>query len=145
VTCFSVPGKIETRKKAPYDDLGYTVRRRGLARRDLCDLAAAAADTRRALALYEGGPPQRPAEWFELACCHALLADLAGRDGSGVATADASSEAEAAMALLTRAAGMGYRGAALYRTESALDRLRRRDDFGLLMMDLAMPADPFAR
>ena len=30
------------------------------------------------------------------------------------------------------------------RTEPALDVLRGRDDFRLLMLDLAMPADPFA-
>ena len=30
------------------------------------------------------------------------------------------------------------------RTEDALDPLRGRDDLKLLMMDLAMPADPFA-
>jgi hypothetical protein len=31
-----------------------------------------------------------------------------------------------------------------YRTEDALEPLRGRDDFRLLMLDLAMPADPFA-
>jgi len=29
------------------------------------------------------------------------------------------------------------------RTESALDVLRSREDFGLLMMDVAFPVDPF--
>ena len=56
---------------------------------------------------------------------------------------EAASEADAAMALLRKAAGMGYRGADAYRTEDALDPLRGRDDFRLLMMDLAMPAEPF--
>jgi hypothetical protein len=32
-----------------------------------------------------------------------------------------------------------------YRTEDALDPLRGRDDCQLLLMDLAIPADPFAR
>lgn len=139
------PEGIKAPKANPQDHSGYTLRRRGLARRDLGDLAGAADDTRRALALYEGGRPQRAEEWFELACCHALLADLAGRGDSGVATSEASSRAESAMALLSRAAGMGYRGSSPYRRESALDPLRRRDDFRLLMMDLAMPTDPFAR
>ena len=40
---------------------------------------------------------------------------------------------------------MGYRSRHAYRTENALDPLRGRDDFRLLMMDLSMPADPFAR
>ena len=39
---------------------------------------------------------------------------------------------------------MGQRSLGAFRTEDALDPLRGRDDFRLLMMDLAMPADPFA-
>jgi hypothetical protein len=49
------------------------------------------------------------------------------------------------MDLLRRAVGMGYRSRDAFRTEAALGPLRSRDDFQLLMMDLAMPADPFAR
>jgi hypothetical protein len=45
---------------------------------------------------------------------------------------------------LRRAAAMGYRNPAAYRYEPALAPLRGRDDFQLLMMDLAMPAAPFA-
>jgi hypothetical protein len=48
------------------------------------------------------------------------------------------------MAVLRQAVAMGYCNPDAYRTESALDPLRDRDDFRLLMMDLAMPADPFA-
>ena len=47
------------------------------------------------------------------------------------------------MDLLRRAVGMGYRNLDAYRTEDALDPLRDRPDFRLLMMDLAMPAEPF--
>ena len=49
------------------------------------------------------------------------------------------------MALLHQAVAMGYRSADAYRNEDALDPLRDRPDFRLLMMDLAFPADPFAR
>ena len=62
-----------------------------------------------------------------------------------MSAAEAEDEADRAIAALFRAAGMGYRDARARRTESALDPLRSRDDFRLLMMDLAMPADPFAR
>ena len=72
------------------------------------------------------------------------LAGLAGTAGSGVSAAEAASEADAAIALLKKAVAMGYRIADAVRTESALDPLRDRPDFRLLMMDLAMPADPFA-
>jgi len=125
--------------------LASSIRRRGLARRETGDPAGAAADARRALALYDGSSSRSGEEWFETACCHAALAGQALRDGSGVAAAVAASEAETAMALLSRAVTMGYRNPDTYRTDSALDPLRRRPDFQLLMMDLVMPAEPFAR
>jgi hypothetical protein len=40
---------------------------------------------------------------------------------------------------------MGYRSLDAYRTDDALDPLRGRDDFRLLMLDLAFPAETFAR
>ena len=49
------------------------------------------------------------------------------------------------MALLYRAVAMGYRNRHAYRTEDALDPLRDRPDFQALLLDLAFPADPFAR
>jgi eukaryotic-like serine/threonine-protein kinase len=125
--------------------LATSLRRRGLARRETGDPAGAAADARRALLLYGGLPSRSGAEWFETACCHAALAGLAGRDGSGVSAAAAASEAEKAMALLSQAVTMDYRSAAVFRAESALDPLRNRPDLRILMMDLAFPAEPFAR
>ena len=62
----------------------------------------------------------------------------------GVSSGEASSEAEKATALLAKAVTMGYRNPHPYRTDSALDPLRNRPDFQLLMMDLAMPTRPFA-
>jgi hypothetical protein len=47
------------------------------------------------------------------------------------------------MALLGRAADAGLRNLASYRTESALDPLRLRPDFQLLLLDLAFPSEPF--
>jgi hypothetical protein len=40
---------------------------------------------------------------------------------------------------------MSYRSPDIFRTEDALDPLRDRPDFRLLLMDLAMPAEAFAR
>ena len=48
------------------------------------------------------------------------------------------------MELLRRAAAMGYRNANAFQAESTLASLYHRGDFRLLMMDLAMPAEPFA-
>ena len=67
-----------------------------------------------------------------------MLASLAGQAGT------AALEADRAIALLRKAVAQGFRRAETFRTEPALDLLRGRPDFGLLMMDLAMPADPFA-
>ena len=48
------------------------------------------------------------------------------------------------MDLLRRTVGMGYRNRDAFRTEAALGPLRGREDFRLLLLDLAMPAEPFA-
>ena len=53
-------------------------------------------------------------------------------------------EADPAMDQLRRAVGMGYRNRDAFRTEDALDPIRARRDFRLLLDDLAFPADPFA-
>jgi serine/threonine-protein kinase len=124
--------------------LAYSSRRRGLALGDLGERAGAAADGRRALTLFDGLPSRSGEEWFETACCHAALLGLAGRDGAGVSAAEGEEEATRAMGLLLKAVGLGYRDANGFRTESALDPLRARADFQLLMMDLAMPAEPLA-
>jgi len=111
----------------------------------LGDVTGAASDTRRVLELYEGLPARSGLEWFETACCHATLAGLARRDNSGVPADQGVVEADKAMALLMKTVNIGFRDNAALRTEPALDVLRRRPDFQLLMMDLAMPADPFTR
>jgi hypothetical protein len=88
-----------------------------------------------------------PSPWnlFETACCHAALAGLAGRAGSGISAAEGSEEAIRAIGWLRRAVGVGYRNANEVRIESALDPLRSRDDFKLLMMDVAFLAEVFAQ
>ena len=125
--------------------LAGSLRRRGLARRELGDPAGAAADARRALGLYDGLPSRTREEWYETACCHAALATLAGQPGAGISAAEGNEEAARAMDLLHKAVEMGYRDANAFRTESALDPLRDRDHFKVLMMDLAFPAEPFAK
>ncbi len=49
------------------------------------------------------------------------------------------------MTQLHDAVGQGYRSPDAYRNENALDPLRGRADFRLLIMDLVMPSEPFAR
>jgi eukaryotic-like serine/threonine-protein kinase len=66
---------------------------------------------------------------------------LSGRIGE---ESDRAPAQDGAMDLLRRAISMGYGDIELLRTGPALDSLRDRDDFRLMMMDLEMPADPFA-
>jgi serine/threonine-protein kinase len=125
-------------------DLAGSLCRRGRARGDLGDLAGAAADARRALAIWDKLPTRSGQEWFETACGQAALASLAGRDGSGVAALEGPDRADRAMNRLRKAVDGGYRNLDAFRTEPALDPLRSRDDYRLLMMDLAFPTEPFA-
>ena len=120
------------------------MRRRGLARRDLGDPAGAAADARRALAIFDGlaSRSRRGVVRDRLLPCR--LAGLAGVAGSGVSAGRAAPEADAAMDLLHQAVAMGFRNADAFRTEAALDPLRDRarlpaDDDGP-----AMPDDPLS-
>ena len=62
---------------------------------------------------------------FFRACSHAGLAGVAGRPGSAASTAEATNQAETAMALLRQAVLMGYRNPDAYRAESALDPVPR--------------------
>jgi len=94
--------------------------------------------------LYEGLPFRSGEEWYELACRHAALASAAGREGSGISAGDGEADADKAMTLLHKAVAQGYRNADAMAKEVALDPLRDRADFRLLMMDLAFPGRPFA-
>ena len=58
---------------------------------------------------------------------------------------EGAEEANRAIALLRRAIAKGYHNADEVASEPALRPLRDRPDFRLIMMDLAMPSDPFAR
>jgi hypothetical protein len=49
------------------------------------------------------------------------------------------------MGSLHQAATMGYSNATAIRNQPRLDPIRARPDFHVLMMDLAFPAEPFAR
>jgi hypothetical protein len=136
---------VETHPEVPVYrvNLGETFLRLGQVRCDMQDLAGAAAAWRRACAQYHGNKSLSEEHTFFLACCHAGLAGLAGRPGSGVTAAQGAEQAEKSMSVLRQAVSMGYRNPDAYGTESALDPLRNRDDFRLLQMDLAFPAQPF--
>jgi eukaryotic-like serine/threonine-protein kinase len=124
--------------------LGEALLRRGQARLAVGDPASAAADWRRAVATFEAMPPRDPEAAFVEACCHAMLAGAASRASSALPPGDGLIEAGRALSILRQAVAIGFRSTRRYRTEPALEPLRDRDDFRLLMMDLAMPDRPFA-
>jgi eukaryotic-like serine/threonine-protein kinase len=111
---------------------------------DLDNLAGAATAWKRVCVLYDGIKSLSGEHTFFRACCGAGLARLAGRPDSGVLSEEMD-QAEKAMAVLRLAVTMGYTNSDAFRTESALDPLRNRADFRVLVMDLAFPAQPFAR
>jgi tetratricopeptide (TPR) repeat protein len=125
--------------------LACSIRRRGLILSDLGDPVGAAADARRALGLCDVPPPWSVSELFETACCHAALAGLAGATGSSVSRGQRQAEADQAIEQLCKAVGMAYRNLDAPSTETALDPLRNRPDFQLLLMDLAFPAESFSK
>jgi serine/threonine-protein kinase len=96
---------------------------------------------RKAIALWEASSKIEPATQFRLACTHALMSQVAANTRPGLA----ATEADRAMAALERAVSAGYRDPKMFATESDLEPVRQRDDFRRLMLDLAMPADAFAK
>ena len=76
---------------------------------------------------------------YNKACVLAQISKLSGPHAEGRAAADR------AMRVLRQAVAAGYYNAAHMAKDPDLDPLRSRPDFQILMMDLAFPADPFAR
>ena len=116
---------------------------RGLARLALGDPAGAAADIRQAAALYDSLPS--PAGGF-CSCPRVPTPRWRAwpvRPDRACSAEERRSEADRAMALLHQAVAMGYSNVNAYRNQDALDPLRDRDDFRLLIADLVMPAEPF--
>jgi hypothetical protein len=117
-------------------DLAKSSWRRGLALVELGDIAGAAVVARRALKVSDGLRSRSGLHIFETACCHAVLAGLAGRAGSGVSAAEGDAAAARAMESLRQAIANGFRNTNLLCIESALDSLRDRADFKQLMAEL---------
>jgi serine/threonine-protein kinase len=107
--------------------------------------AEAAAAIRQAVRILGRFVTWSPIDLYNLSCGHAQLARFAVTSGSGMTSADGRAEADRAMQWLRSAIAAGYRNVALMQRDHDLDPLRPRDDFQALMMDLAMPDDPFAR
>jgi serine/threonine-protein kinase len=107
--------------------------------------AEAAKASREAGAILERLSVLEPIDCYNMACHNATLAGIAIAPGSGMTAAEGQADAERAMQWLHRAVARGYRNVALMQRDHDLDPLRSRDDFRLLMMDLAMPDAAFSK
>jgi hypothetical protein len=86
--------------------------------------------------LAEGG--------VHMACCLALRIPLASASRTASEVEDARRYGDQAMQALRRSVAGGFKTREIFRTSPDLEPLHDRDDFQMLLMDLALPADPFA-
>ena len=121
------------------NDLGYSHAYRGWAHVQAGHPAEAAADLRRAVALWARGPATHPEMRFERSRALALLAGLGSNAKSGVAAAEAAAFADQAVAALRDAVGAGWAQRSKLK-EPDFDPLRPRDDFRQLVKELEAKA-----
>jgi serine/threonine-protein kinase len=125
--------------------LAYSLSCLGAARQATGEPAEAAALFRGAVELWEGVETLTYLDSFDFACGRARLASLASEPNSGISAQEAIHQADEAIRLLSRAVAGGFRNPMVFHAERDLDALRDREDFQLLLMDVAMPAEPMAR
>ena len=123
-----------------------SLRRIGTALQAFGRPADAVAYYRRSIAILEGLKKPRALDFYDAACCHSLIAGAATQAGSGVSADEGSAEGERALAGVRQAFAAGYSNVVWVLTgDSDLKPIRSRPDFQAQMMDVAMPAEPFAR
>jgi eukaryotic-like serine/threonine-protein kinase len=125
--------------------LADSVRRHGIVLQKCGRPAQAVSAYREAIAVGEGLASPSPWDIYCLACSQSLLSGVAIDAGSGLTAAVGQVEADKAILSLHRAVAAGWRRPDQMRVDSDLDPLRSRPDFQMLMLDLAMPVEPFAR
>ena len=130
------PADVDTRT-----GLAASLLRSGQVRRATGDASGAAADWRRAIALYEGLPPRSSDVAVFEAGCHAMLSGLAEHRRLRFDGVRQEQVKPTALAILRAALAAGFRTPALA-TEAALAPLRTRPEFPLLMMDADLSARP---
>ncbi len=94
----------------------------------------------------ENFPSLEPKDWLSLAALYSQASGEIGRRSFIPSAADAARQeayAGGAIAALRRFVATGYATFDRLRNNPAFDPLRGRADFQGLMMDLAMPVEPF--
>ena len=124
--------------------LAFSLTGLGRARGRSGNHAAAVADLRRAITLREGLTTLSLEARYDLAKITLLLAGLATDPQAGIPSAEGLAEAQRALAVLQKVIAEGHRDPKMS-TDPDFKPLRSRPDFRLLIMDLAMPADPYAK
>jgi tetratricopeptide (TPR) repeat protein/tRNA A-37 threonylcarbamoyl transferase component Bud32 len=95
----------------------------------------------------ESFPSLEPPDHLTLAALYSQASGEIGRRGPGLSVADAARQeayAGRAIAALRRWMALGHARSGVWQDNRAFDPLRGRADFQALMMDLAMPDEPFA-
>jgi tetratricopeptide (TPR) repeat protein len=80
--------------------------------------------------------------FYNVACCYARLASVAGKPGSGLSAADGQAEGDKAVQLLRRAFAAGFHDADSMRADEDLASLTKRDDFRKLADEMAAKSKP---
>src|SRR5262249_24764890 len=90
---------------------------------------------------------ESPIDFYNIACylCLVLKAIHDAPWPEAKRAALSRSLGDRSVAALGRALARGYRNLGLISKDPDLDPLRERDDFRLLLLDLAVPPDPFVR
>ncbi|AMV41022.1 tetratricopeptide repeat protein [Planctomyces sp. SH-PL62] len=124
--------------------LSIALARLGMAQTQQGRASEAADAFRKAVEVLKGLPAMESSDLYNVACFFSLLSATPAAPGSSGADGEGRAQADQAMEALRRAVAAGFRDLPHMQADSDLDPLRGRDDFKLLMMDLAIPADPFA-
>ena len=121
------------------------LRRHGIVLQKCGRRAESASDFREAIAILDGLANPRAVDIYDIACNQSLLSGVASEPGSGMTTAEGRAAADKAMESLRQAVAAGWNRPAHIRANSDLDPIRARPDFQMLIGDLAIPPEPFAR
>jgi serine/threonine protein kinase len=95
--------------------------------------------------ILEGLPKEWPTYHYHMACCLALRIPPTTASRTPREVEDGRRYGDQAMIALQRTVAGGLKTFEIFRSDPNLGPLRDREDFQALLMDLAFPADPFAR